>query len=69
MILLHSAQALQTPTHHLQLLTDPHLTEVDGEDSVRAGALGIHLGAGCGAGQSAKLQTLQQLQRAHIHKQ
>lgn len=48
-------------SHHLKLLAHSHLTEVDGEDGVRAGALSIHLGAGCGPGQSAELQTLQQL--------
>lgn len=47
--------------HHLRLLVHSHLTEVDGEDGVRAGALSIHLGAGCGPGQSTELQTLQQL--------
>lgn len=54
-------------THHLTLLAHPHLTEVDGEDGVRAGALGVHLGAGCGPGQSTELQTLQQLQHTHTH--
>lgn len=55
----------QCLSHHLRLLADSHLTQVDGEDGVRAGALGIHLGAGCCAGQSAKLQTLQQLEHTH----
>lgn len=49
-------------SHHLWLRAHSHLTEVDGEDGVRAGALSIHLGAGCGPGQSTELQTLQQLQ-------
>ena len=63
---IHISLSLLQPkplSHHLQLLADPHLTEVDGEDGVRAGALGVHLGAGCGAGQGAELQTLQQLQQ------
>lgn len=40
---------------------DPHLAEVDGEDGVGARALDVHLGAGCGARQSAELQTLHHL--------
>lgn len=48
-------------THHLWLLAHSHLTEMDGEDGVRSGALSIHLGAGCGPGQSTELQALQQL--------
>lgn len=51
--------------HHLWLLAHSHLTEVDGEDGVRSGALSIHLGAGGGPRQSAELQALQQL---HIKK-
>lgn len=52
-------------SHHLQLLAHSHLTEVDGEDGVRAGALSVHLGAGRGPGQSTEFQTLQQLQGTH----
>lgn len=47
------------------LLAHSHLTEVDGKDGVRAGACGVHLSAGGGAGQSAELQALQQLQHTH----
>lgn len=54
-------------SHHLKLLANSHLTQVDGENGVRAGALGVHLGAGCCAGQSAELQTLQQLRDTHAH--
>lgn len=52
----------QCLSHQLRLLADSHLTQVDGEDGVRTGALCVHLGAGCRTWQSAKLQTLQQLQ-------
>ncbi len=50
---------------YLWLRADSHLAEVDGEDGMRAGALGIHLCAGGGAGKSAQLQTLQQLRSKH----
>lgn len=50
---------------YLWLRADSHLAEVDGEDGMRAGALGVHLRAGGGAGKSAQLQTLQQLRRKH----
>lgn len=51
---------------YLWLRADSHLAEVDGEDGMRAGALGVHLRAGGGAGKSAQLQTLQQLRSKHI---
>lgn len=47
----------------MRLRAHSHLAEVDGEDGMRARALGVHLCAGCGAGQSAQLQTLQELKR------
>lgn len=43
------------------LRTQSHLAQVDGEDGVRTGALGVHLSAGRGAGQSAEFQTLEEL--------
>lgn len=49
--------------YQVRLRTHSHLTEVDGEDGMRARALGVHLCAGCGSGQSAQLQTLQKLRR------
>lgn len=55
----------RAPPHQLRLLAHSHLTEVDGEDGVRSGALSVHLGAGRGPRQSAELQALQQL---HIKK-
>lgn len=60
-------QLSELHSHHLRLLAHSHLTEVDGEDGVWAGALSIHLGAGCGPGESTKFQTLQQLQSRHTH--
>lgn len=51
--------------YQLWLRTHSHLAEVDGEDGMRAGALGVHLRAGGGAGQSAQLQTLQELRRTY----
>lgn len=51
--------------YQLWLRTHSHLAEVDGEDGMRAGALGVHLCAGGGAGQSAQLQTLQELWRTY----
>lgn len=58
----HDSSAFLNKTHHLWLLALSHLTEMDGEDGVRAGALSVHLCAGCCPGQSAEFQTLQQLQ-------
>lgn len=47
---------------------DADLAQVDGEDGVRAGALDIHLGAGCGAGQGSHLQALHHLEKRIIEK-
>lgn len=41
---------------------DTHLAKVDCKDSVGAGTLDIHLGAGCGSGESSLFQALDQLQ-------
>lgn len=47
--------------YQLGLRTHSHLAEVDGEDGMRAGALGVHLCAGGGPGQGAEFQALEEL--------
>lgn len=39
-----------TASYQVHRGADAHLANIDGEDCMGAGALDIHLGAGCGAG-------------------